>query len=81
MILHYCITLSALKGWFLMAEFEKKVRNVLKQNGWEFYRRGKGDHDIWINPDTNYKVTVDGVIKSRHTANGIMKQAKINHKF
>jgi len=64
-----------------MAEFEKKVRKVLKANGWQFHRHGKGDHDIWMNPTTNQKVTVDGVIKSRHTANAIMKETGINHKF
>jgi len=64
-----------------MAEYEKKVRKVLKNNGWSFHRHGKGDHDIWIDPLTNLKVTVDGKIKSRHTANAIMKETKINHKF
>jgi len=64
-----------------MAEFEKSVRKILKANGWEFHRHGKGDHDIWINLLTNSKVTVDGKIKSRHTANEIMKVAKIKHKF
>ena len=64
-----------------MAEFEKKVRNVLSDNGGHFVRRGKGDHDIWYSPITNKYVTVDGKIKSRHTANAIMKQAGIKHKF
>ena len=27
-----------------MAEYEKKVRAVLKENGCLFVRRGKGDH-------------------------------------
>ena len=29
-----------------MAEYEKKVREKLSQNGCYFLRRGKGDHDI-----------------------------------
>ena len=29
-----------------MAEYEKKVRELLKQNGCYFERHGKGDHDI-----------------------------------
>ena len=64
-----------------MAEYEKKVREILKQNGYVFHRRGKGDHDIWVNEILNIKVTVDGKIKSRHLANQIMKDAKIQHHF
>lgn len=29
-----------------MAEYEKKVRKIMLQNGCSFVRRGKGDHDI-----------------------------------
>lgn len=64
-----------------MAEYEKKVRKILSQNGCSFERRGKGDHDIWYSPITHRHVTVDTRIKSRHTANAIMKQSGINHKF
>ncbi len=64
-----------------MAEYEKKVRELLSRNGCYFLRRGKGDHDIWFSPITNLAITVDGVIKSRHTANGIMKSAGIDHHF
>lgn len=64
-----------------MAEYEKKVRDVLKLNGCSFVRHGKGDHDIWYSPITRTYFTVDGKIKSRHTANGIMKQSGINHRF
>lgn len=64
-----------------MAEFEKKVRDELKKNGCTFVRHGKGDHDIWYSPITKRPVTVDSKIKSRHTANGIMKEAGIDKKF
>ena len=64
-----------------MADYEKKVRKVLSSNGFAFKRRGKGDHDIWYNALSNCTVSVDGVIKSRHIANKIMKQAGINYKF
>lgn len=64
-----------------MAEYEKKVRKILSQNGCSFQRHGKGDHDIWYSPITNQHVTVDTRIKSRHTANAIMKQSGIDHKF
>lgn len=64
-----------------MAEYEKKVRKILSENGCIFERHGKGDHDIWYSPITDRHVTVDTKIKSRHTANAIMKQSGINHKF
>lgn len=64
-----------------MAEYEKKVREILSLNGCTFVRRGKGDHDIWFSPITNRNFTVDSKIKSRYTANAIMKQSGINHHF
>ena len=64
-----------------MAEFEKKVREILSEYGCYFIRRGKGDHDIWFSPITNRNVTVDSKIKSKYTAQAIMKQAGINKKF
>ena len=47
-----------------MAEYEKKVRDKLKENGCSFVRRGKGDHDIWYSPITKINFTVDGKIKT-----------------
>ena len=64
-----------------MAEYEKKVRQVLRENSCYFVRRGKGDHDIWYSPITNRNFTVDGEIRIRHVANGIMKQAGIDRHF
>jgi hypothetical protein len=64
-----------------MAEYEKKVRELLKRNGCHFVRHGKGDHDIWFSPLTQQHVTVDGKIKSRHTANAILKQSGIDFHF
>lgn len=64
-----------------MAEYEKKVRKILQDNNCSFVRRGKGDHDIWYSPITKRHITVDTKIKSRHTANAIMKQSGIDFKF
>lgn len=64
-----------------MADYEKRVREILSQNGCIFLRRGKGDHDIWYSPITRRHVTVDSKIKSRHTANAILKQSGIPKKF
>ena len=64
-----------------MADYEKKVRELLRNNGCRFVRHGKGDHDIWFSPITNRNVTGDSTIKSRHTANAIMKQSGISHRL
>ena len=64
-----------------MAEYEKRVRRILIEHGCFFKRHGKGDHDIWFSPITKREVTVDGKIKSRYTANDIMKQAGISVRF
>ena len=64
-----------------MAEYEKKVRQILREYGCNFVRHGKGDHDIWHSPITNLPITVDGEIKSRHVANDILKRAGIDYHF
>jgi hypothetical protein len=64
-----------------MASYEKPVRDYLRKNNCVFVRRGKGDHDIWHSPITKASFPVDTVIKSRHTANAIMKQSGISHRF
>lgn len=64
-----------------MAEYEKKVRDVLLENGCHFVRRGKGDHDIWYSPLTGRTFPVDSKIKSRHMANVILKQSGIDYHF
>lgn len=64
-----------------MAEYEKAVRDILRANQCVFVRHGKGDHDIWFSPITGRHITVDGKIKSRHTANAIMRQSGIDYRF
>ena len=64
-----------------MAEYEKRVREVLAEYGCQFIRHGKGDHDIWYSPISKQNFPVDGKIKSRHVANAIMKQSGIEFRF
>jgi predicted RNA binding protein YcfA (HicA-like mRNA interferase family) len=40
-----------------------------------------GDHEIWRHPTSGLKVTVDGSIKSRHTASEILKDAGLPKAF
>ena len=64
-----------------MASYTPEVIRVLRDHGCTFVRRGKGDHEIWHSPITNRHFTVDGKIKSRHTANGVLKQAGLAKQF
>lgn len=64
-----------------MNDYAPAVRRTLNENGWAFWCRGRGDHDIWRHPATGRKVPIDSVIKSRHTANGILKQAGLPKAF
>lgn len=64
-----------------MTDFTPQIRKMLSKAGWQFERTGKGDHERWVNPRTGDHVTVDGKIRSRHTANGILKEAGIGKKL
>lgn len=46
-----------------MAEYEKKVREILRRNDCVFVRQGKGDHEIWHSPINNRNFPVDKKIK------------------
>ena len=64
-----------------MADFAPKLKKHLKTAECLFERQGKGDHEIWSSPITGIKFVVDNVIKSRHTANAVLKQAGLPKKF
>ena len=64
-----------------MASYEKDVRRILTEHLCTLVRQGKGDHEIWQSPISGKRFVVDGKIKSRHTANAIMKQAGVQHHF
>lgn len=61
-----------------MNGYYDQVKAVLKQHGF-FCARQKGSHQTWSKG--RISVTVSTNCASRHTANAIMKEAKINHKF
>lgn len=63
-----------------MPGYTADLKRLLMDAGCEFFRNGKGDHEIWQCPNGS-KVTVDGNIKSRHTANEVLKQAGLTKAF
>lgn len=64
-----------------MNNFAPLVRKLLAAAGYERLRSGKGDHEVWRHTETGKRVSVDSNIKSRHTANGILKQASLPKEF
>jgi len=64
-----------------MPSFTPKLKQLLRDAGCSFERQGKGDHEIWFSPITGIRFVVDNSIKSRHTANGTLKQAGLPKKF
>jgi predicted RNA binding protein YcfA (HicA-like mRNA interferase family) len=47
--------------------------------GFEFYRSAKGDHEVWINRQTNLKTTIPRHREIREgTLRAILKQGRID---
>lgn len=59
----------------------KPVRDLLLKNGCWFVRHGRGDHDVWNGPNAAKPFTVPVKIKSRHTANQVLKDAGLKKAF
>jgi hypothetical protein len=64
-----------------MEGFTPELKRLLLAAGCHFVRHGRGDHDIWFSPVTRVHVVVDAKIKSRHTANAVLKQAGLPKHF
>lgn len=64
-----------------MADYSKDLKKFLHDAGCTFERQGKGDHEMWYSPITEIRFVVDNTIKSRHTANAVLKQAGLPKKF
>jgi predicted RNA binding protein YcfA (HicA-like mRNA interferase family) len=63
-----------------MSSLYDTVIEILKENKYCLYRQGKGSHEFWCK-DGKDCVSVPVTIKSRHTANSIIKQAGIKRKI
>ena len=64
-----------------MESFTPELKRLLLAAGCVFERAGKGDHEIWRSPIMQVHFVVDGKIKSRHTANAVLKQAGLPKNF
>jgi hypothetical protein len=64
-----------------MADYAPAVIRLLLDANCTIVRRGSGDHTIWQSPISGKRFPVDSKIKSRHTANGVLKQAGLPKAF
>ncbi|MFZ4702643.1 MAG: type II toxin-antitoxin system HicA family toxin [Candidatus Methylumidiphilus sp.] len=61
--------------------FYPHLRDILLANGCVLVRHGKGSHEIWRSPISGKAFPVAVTVQSRHTANGILKDAGIAQKL
>jgi len=64
-----------------MSDYTGDLKKLLRKAGCTFERQGKGDHEIWYSPVTKARFVIDNSIKSRHTANAVLRQAGIPKQF
>lgn len=64
-----------------MADFGRALRRLLLDADCRMVRQGKGDHEIWFSPISKTTFPVDKKILSRHTANGVLKDAGLPKAF
>lgn len=59
--------------------YYKKIIERLQNAGFSRVPGGKGSHEKWRGPDGRTVIVPNS--KSRHTANQVMKQAGLAHRF
>lgn len=64
-----------------MAGYTRELKKLLANAGCYYEKAGKGDHETWYSPITKIRFCVDQDIKSRHTANQVLKQAGLPKAF
>lgn len=62
-----------------MNGYYKSVSKLLKEHGFSYIKNGKGSHEIWGKEDL--KVLLPFNCQSKFTANAVLKEAGIKHKF
>lgn len=62
-----------------MKGYYRAVIDILKRHGYQYDRPAGGSHEMWSNGKR--KQTVSRNMPSRDTANAIMRQSGIDHKF
>jgi len=55
--------------------FYKEVTSELAKSGFVFWKPAKGSHEKWRHPERGAILIVPHNLRSRHTANAILKDA------
>lgn len=61
--------------------YTREVKKRLRGAKCWMVRQGRGDHEVWESPINGERFTVDNDIKSKHTANGTLKDAGLPKAF
>lgn len=61
-------------------DFYPELTALLFAAGWRRAESAKGSHEKWRHPDRSFAIIVPRS-KSRHTANGVLKQAGLPKAF
>jgi predicted RNA binding protein YcfA (HicA-like mRNA interferase family) len=64
-----------------MVDFGRDLKMLLRDNGCHYVRPADGSHEWWYSPITQRRFAVPFHIKSRHTANAVLKQAGLSKTF
>ncbi|HRJ69354.1 MAG TPA: type II toxin-antitoxin system HicA family toxin [Beijerinckiaceae bacterium] len=64
-----------------MTSYTPQIIDILRRNGFEYWRSGKDDHQIWRHKVTGKRVTVDSKVLSRHNANKTLRDAGLPKAF
>ena len=62
-------------------QFDRTLRDLLREAGCAMMRQGRGSHEIWHSPITRQNFAAPVNIPSRHTANAILRQAGLPKAF
>lgn len=58
-----------------------QLREILLRHGCRMVRQGKGSHEFWESPISGARFPVSVTVNTKNTANAILKQAGIGHRF
>lgn len=61
--------------------FDRELTRLLRDAGCAYVRPAKGSHELWFSSITGLHFTVPQGIASRHTADGVLKQAGLPKAF
>ena len=64
-----------------MADYRRDLIKILKASGCEFVRQANGSHELWQSPISGKRFVVPHDLRSRKSANNILKQAGIDEAF